>query len=346
MMGVPGNQTQLSKNDGVVSYSTIVSISESPVMPGVVWAGTDDGNLQVSQDGGQTFTEVGKNLPGLPPDHQYWISRVDASHFDPATAYVAVDGHRSNDLKPYVFVTRDYGKSFESIATNLPQYGNVQVVREDPKNKDLLYVGTEFGLFVSLDCGRNWQKFMNNYPTVRTDDILVHPRDNDLIVASHGRSVWIADDMTPLQQLTQTVRESDVTLFDIRPAIAWLNDQRHNQVVGGQKVFVGDNAPRGAPINYYLKAAAAGDVKISIADITGRVIRTLDGTKDAGINRVLWNLAPATAEGGSTGGRGFGGGRGGFVTVEPGTYLVTLEASGKKVTKPLQVLQDRWLEER
>src|SRR5205807_4775901 len=121
---------------------------------------------------------------------------------DPAAAYVSVDGHRSDDLKPYVFVTHDYGASFQAIANNLPASGNVQVIREDPKNKDLLYVGTEFGLFVSLNGGKEWQKFMNGYPTVRTDDILVHPRDNDLIVATHGRSVWIADDITPLQQLT------------------------------------------------------------------------------------------------------------------------------------------------
>jgi photosystem II stability/assembly factor-like uncharacterized protein len=345
LMGVPGNQTQLSKNDGVVSYSTIVSISESPVMPGVVWAGTDDGTLQVTRDGGQTFTEVGKNLSGLPDNHQYWISRIDASHFDPATAYVSVDGHRSDDLKPYVFVTRDYGKTFEDLTSNLPPYGNVQVIREDPKNRDLLYAGTEFGLFISLDCGRNWQKFMNNYPTVRTDDILVHPRDNDLIVATHGRSIWIVDDITPLQQLTEAVRDSEATLFDIRPAIAWLNDQQRNQQVGGQKVFVGENAPRGASINYYLKSAATGDVKISIADVTGRVIRTIDGTKTAGINRIMWNLSP-TASQGQGGGGGFGGGRGGITTVEPGTYLVTLEVGGKKLTKPLQVLQDRWLGER
>ena len=208
LMGMAGDRTQLSKNDGVVSYSTIVALSESPVMPGVVWAGTDDGNLQVSRDGGVTFAEVGKNLPGLPPNHQYWISRIDASHFDPAAAYVSVDGHRSDDLKPYVFVTHDYGASFQAIANNLPASGNVQVIREDPKNKDLLYVGTEFGLFVSLNGGKEWQKFMNGYPTVRTDDILVHPRDNDLIVATHGRSVWIADDITPLQQLTADRRRT------------------------------------------------------------------------------------------------------------------------------------------
>ena len=342
----PGKVTQLSKNDGVVSYSTIISVSESPVLPGVVWAGTDDGNVQVSRDSGATFAEVGKAMPGLPADHQYWISRIDASHFDAGTAYVAVDGHRSDDLKPYVFVTRDFGKTFQNISGNLPSSGNVQVVREDPKNKDLLYVGTEFGLFVSLDAGKSWQKFMNNYPTVRTDDILVHPRENDLIVASHGRSVWIADDITPLQQLTPAVRDSDATLFDIRPAVAWLNDQQNNQQVGGQKVFVGENAPRGAAINYYLKANA-GDVKISIADVNGRTIRTLEAPKTAGINRVMWNLAPQPPQGQQGGGGGGGGGgRGGGGAVEPGTYIVTLEVGGKKLTKPLQVLQDRWLNER
>ena len=346
MMGVPGNVAQLSKNDGVVSYSTIISISESPVMPGIVWAGTDDGNLQVSRDGGLNFTEVGKNLPGLPANNQYWISRIDASHFDQATAYVSVDGHRSDDLRPYVFVTHDFGKTFQSITNNLPQYGNVQVIREDPKNKELLYVGTEFGLYISLDGGKNWQKFMNNYPTVRTDDILVHPRDNDLIIASHGRSVWIADDITPLQQFTQTVRDSDATLFDIRPAVAWLNDQQNNQQVGGQKVFVGENAPRGAGINYYVKSGD-GEAKISIADVNGHTIATLTGPATPGIHRVMWNLAPTPPAGQPQAGRGgFGGGRGGFGAAEPGTYLVTLEVAGKKFTKPLEVLQDRWLNER
>jgi hypothetical protein len=345
LMGAPADRTQLSKNDGVTSYSTIISISESPVLPGVVWAGTDDGLLQVSRDGGVTFTEVGKSLPGLPANHQYWISRVDASHFDAGTAYVAVDGHRSDDLKPYVFVTRNYGQSFESIASP-PLYGNVQVVREDPKNRNLLYVGTEFALFISLDGGKQWNRFMNNYPFVRTDDILVHPRDNDLIVATHGRSIWIADDITPLQQLTPAVQAEDAHLFDIRPAIAYLNDQQHGQQVGGQKHFVGENAPRGTAISYYLKSAASGDVKINIANATGQVVRTLDGTKQSGINRVMWNLAPNPPPGAPAGGGG-GGGRGGAApSVDAGTYVVTLSVGGKTYTKPVNVLQDRWLSER
>jgi hypothetical protein len=304
------------------------------VLPGIVWAGTDDGNLQVSKDSGATFTEVGKNMPGLPASHVYWISRIDASHFDAGTAYVAVDGHRDDDLKPYLFVTRDYGQRWTSVAGDLPAFGNIQVVREDPKNRNLLYVGTEFGLYISLDGGRKWQKFMNNLPTARVDDILVHPRDSDLIVATHARGIWIADDISPLQQLAATPPQ-DPVLFDVRPAVSYLTDRLSFQLVGGQKVFVGENPARGAALNYYLPSAANGDVKIAIADATGRVVRTLDGTSNAGINRVMWNLTaapPGSARGGPP--------------VEPGTYVATLTANGKSVSKPVQVLQDVWLRER
>ena len=246
----------------------------------VIWAGTDDGNLQLSRDGGLTFTEVGKNLPGLPRaalsgDNLYWISRIDASHFDPGTAYVSVDGHRSDDLRPYVFVTRDYGKTFQSIANDLPSYGNVQVIREDPRNKDLLFVGTEFGLYVSTNAGQHWEKFMNDYPTVRTDDILIHPRDGDVIVATHGRSIWIADDITPLEQLTPTVQAQDVALLNPRPAVAYVTDLTNNPHIGGQKNFVGENAPRGTAISYYLKSGA-NDVKLSIVDAPGRIETNID----------------------------------------------------------------------
>ena len=337
VMGVPGNRSMLSKNDGVTAYSTIVAIDESPAMPGVVWVGTDDGNVQVSRDGGNTFTEVGRNLPGLPADHLYWVSRIDASHFDPATAYVAVDGHRSDDLKPYLFVTRDYGQSWQSISNNLPPFGFVQVIREDPRNRNLLYAGTEFGLYVSLDGGREWKRFMNNLPTARVDDVLVHPRDSDLIVATHARGVWIADDISALQQLTAEVQSQDAFLFEIRPAVAWLTDRQRSQQIGGQRIFQGENPPRGTAIAYYLKSAVSGDVRITIADATGRAIRTLDGTTHAGINRVQWNLTTGSP---APGGRGFGGGRGGVTTVEPGTYTVTLAVAGKALTKVVVVSAD------
>jgi photosystem II stability/assembly factor-like uncharacterized protein len=347
IMGVPGNRTMLSKNDGVVAYSTIVSLDESPVMPGVVWVGTDDGKVQVTRDGGSTFSDVGGNLPGLPADHDYWISRIDASHFDPAAAYVAVDGHRSDDLRPYLFVTRDYGATWQDIAGGLPRFGFIQVVREDPKNKDLLYAGTEFGLYVSLNAGREWKRFSNNLPTARVDDILVHRRDGDLIVATHARGVWIADDITALQQATVEAQAQDAVLFDIRPAVAWMTDRQRGQQTGGQKAFAGENPPRGAAIGYFLKTAAPAEVRISIADGSGRVIRTLDGPRNAGLNRVHWNLAAQTGQAGRFGGgpsTPLGAGRGG-TPVAPGTYMVTLEAGGKKLSKPLTVLEDVWMRE-
>jgi photosystem II stability/assembly factor-like uncharacterized protein len=332
VMGVPGNRSMLSKNDGVSAYSTIVSLDESAVTPGVVWVGTDDGLVRVSRDGGTTFTEVGRNLPGLPADQVYWISRIEASHFDAAAAYVAVDGHRSDDLRPYLFVTKDYGQTWRSLAGNLPQFGFIQVVREDPKNPSLLYVGTEFGLYVSTDGGLEWKKFMNGLPSARVDDILVHPRESDLIVGTHARGVWIADDIGPLQQLTHDVQSKDSHLFDIRPAVAWLTDRRRAQQLGGQRVFQGENPARGTAISYHLKGAAAGDVRIAITDAMGRMIRSLEGTKSAGINRVMWNLGAGSGTQGA--------GRGGVTTVPPGTYTVTLEVGGEKLSKPLLVLAD------
>jgi photosystem II stability/assembly factor-like uncharacterized protein len=374
VMGVAGDKTQLSKNDGHTAISTIIAVSESPVMPGVVWAGTDDGNVQVSRDGGMTFTEVGKNIQGLPAnaltgDDPFWISRIDASHFDAGTAYVAVDGHRSDDLHPYVFVTRDYGKTFQSVSGDLPSYGNLQVIREDPKNKDLLFAGTEFGLYVSQNGGKHWEKFMNDYPTVRTDDILIHPRDGDLIVATHGRSLWIADDITPLEEFTPSVQSQDAYLFTPRPAIAYINDLTNNPHIGGQKNFVGENAPRGTDINYYLKSGAT-DVKVSIVDVEGRTLCSVDGPKTAGIHRVEWGLvAPLLGGGGGFGGGG-GGGRGGAAGAEngcagggggrggggggggggnavtPGTYGVKLVVNGQTFAKPVEVLEDKWFKAR
>ena len=385
VMGAAGTTTQLSKNDGVSAFSTIISVSESRAAAGVVWVGTDDGLVQVSRDNATTFTEVGKNITGLPAgaldgDNPYWIARIDASHFEPGTAYIAIDGHRSNDLRPYIYVTRDFGRTWASINNGLPLYGNVQVIREDPRNRDLLYAGTEFGLFLSLDGGRNWERFMNNYPTVRTDDILVHPRDGDLIAATHGRSIWIADDITPLQQWNAQVAAADATLFEVRPAVAYLSDIRLDVSTGGEKQFEGENPQRGTAIQFHIRAGVTGDAKISITDPGGRTLCETTMPARPGIHRVQWTLVTPllTAGGAGRGGRGGGagaggapvaaptpappaagpvpdvsctgatggrgGGRGGgAVGAAPGSYIAKLVVGGREYAKPVTVLEDRWM---
>ena len=342
IMGVPGDAPMASKHDGAGAFSSIITISESPSMPGVIWVGTNDGNVQVSRDGGVTWKNVVDNVPGVPKETH--VSRVEASHFDAGTCYVSFDGHRTDDMKPYVFVTRDYGQTWKALASNLPAVGNVNVIKEDPKSRNLLYAGTEYGLYISLNGGAEWKRFMNGMPTVRIDDLMVHPRDNDLIVATHGRSIYILDDVTALQQLSDEVIKEDAHLFDVRPGTEWKTDITLSRVVGGAKNFAGENPAPGVAISYYLKAAATGDVKLTIADYSGKVIRTIEGPKTAGLNRVQWDFRPTPAAGATGRGGGGGGGRGGFggQVVEPGTYLATLSVGGKTYATKVVVLEDEF----
>ena len=354
IMGVKGSEPMASKNDGYTSFSYIVTIAESPVVPGIIWICTDDGNVQISRDGGATWTNVAKKVAVLSEKsgEMYHINRIEPSHFDAGTAYLAVDGHRFDDLKPYLYVTRDYGATWSSVVGNLPTSSHVNVVREDPKSKDLLYVGTDFGLYVSLDGGHEWKPFMSGLPTLRIDDILVHPRDNDLIVGTHARGIYILDDITPLQQLSRSkVLDKDVFLFDVRLATEWLNDARLNRYIGGAKVFRGANPQPGTAISYYLKSAPSSDVKITITDYSGKVVRDLVGTKEVGINRVQWNMRgnppprPANLPPGfGGGGGGGGGGLAGFFNqgplLEPGTYNVKVSVNGKDYTTKAVVEAD------
>jgi len=344
---VRGTPCILSRNDGVANYGTIVSLAESPLVPGLYWVGTDDGNIQVSRDGGTTWTEVGRNIPG--GTKEYYVSRVEASHFDPGTAYASLDGHRSDDLAPYVFVTHDYGATWTSIASDLPAFGNVNTVREDPVNPKILYAGTEFGFFISGNTGRSWVRFMPGLPVVRVDDVLVHPRDHDLVLATHGRSVWIMDDVTALEAMTDEIRTNDdVHLFQPREAVLWRANVERGRSVTGDKNWLGENAPPGTAIQYYLKGAAGGPVKITVADaVTGQVFRNLDGTGHQGLNRVQWDLRGNAREGGR-GGRAGGGGFGRFRAPEahPGVYRITVSVDGHDYTTTVNVLADAWLNER
>jgi photosystem II stability/assembly factor-like uncharacterized protein len=300
IMGVPGTAPMASKHDGAASYSNIVTVGESPLVPGLLWVGTNDGNVQVSRDGGSSWKNVAGNVTGVPQETH--VSRVEPSRHDAGTCYATFDAHRTDDHKPYVFRTTDFGETWTSIASNLPE-GHVNVIREDPKNRNLLYVGTEYAFYVSLNGGKEWKRFMAGLPTVRIDDVIVHPRDNDLILGTHGRSIYIMDDITALQQLTDAAMTSDAALFDIRPAVIWTSDMQKAISAAAAKHFRGQNPPRGSAISYWFKNEPAGQVKISISDVTGREIRSISGTKAAGLNRVQWDLGTTV---GGDGGRGQG----------------------------------------
>jgi hypothetical protein len=250
-------------------------------------------------------------------------------------------------MKPYVFVTRDYGATWTSIVADLPPHGNVNTVRQDPKNPTLLYVGTEFGFFISGDEGKSWVRFMPNLPVVRIDDVLVHPRDGDLILSTHGRSVWIMDDITVLQEMRMETLSEPVHLFQPREAVAWANDVRMSRSVTGDKNWLGENAPPGTAIHYYLAGAASGDVTLTISDVTtGQAFRTLKGTGTAGLNRVQWDLRGEQPPPRPAGAGGGGGGAGQAPTAAPGTYRVTLSVNGQTHTTMVKVLMDHWLGER
>ncbi len=333
---------------GAELHATIFTIAESPLEPGVIWVGTDDGNVQVTRNDGAAWTNVSGGLPGLPqPD--LWISRVEASHHAKGTAHVTVDGHRHANYTPYVFRTTDYGRTWTSIRGNLPDGHPLYVVAEDHRNPNLLFVGSEFALFYTMNGGQSWTRLKAGLPTVAVHDIKIHARDNDVILATHGRGLWIMDDVGALQQLTDEVRASTVHLFDIPVATRWLNIQPHG--TGGTFGFRGENPPRAAVIDYWLGQGAGSDVRIEITNLAGtqRCGRTVQATH--GVNRFQWTMAfpqngtcaAASDQGGGRGGFGGGGGRGGFggaVLAEPGVYRVALTAGGRTVNGLLTIRPD------
>ncbi len=327
IMGRPGNEPMVAKHDGYSSSSLATQVRESPSKPGVIWIGTDDGNLHISQDGGETFTNVYANIPNAPKGYVQ-ISRIEPSHFDPATAYVALDAHRLDDWAPYLYKTTDYGKTWTNVTCNLPPKGNINALREDLVNPDLLFVGTEFGLFVSLDGAKSWKPFMNNMPSVRVDDILIHPREHDLIVATHGRSIWIMDDIGPLEHLQQT-EGKNVTLFEPRPAVLWKNDIQAQRHVATQD-FIGRNPSGGTAISI-LANSDQGKTKVEFLQ-ANKVVSTMDVEIKAGLNRFQWNMrgpVPPGAANRQRGGAGGGEGRNGpppeMVPDDPNTPPMTQE---------------------
>jgi len=368
----------VTDNTAAEFHCTIISIGPSPVDPNVIWVGTDDGNVQVTRDGGKTWTNTVKAMAGLAPNA--WVNKVEASHFDAGTAYVSASHWQDGDYAPYFYKTADFGKTWTTITGGLPARGWSHVIREDPKLRDLLYAGTEFGLYASWNGGVTWTSIRNNMPPVAVRDIAIHPRDNDIIVATHGRGIYILDDAAPLQMIGQAMT-ADAFVFPIRPAIRWAGAS--GMFRSNERDWLAPNPPAGARINVYLKSAPQGTVTVTIADKAGNTVRTLRQRGDAGVNRFVWNLrydlpgAPPTAApsilrqaqdrpepgrgatGSGQGGRGgtagaagsgapadeapaggrFGGGNQG-PAVLPGNYTVKVNAGGRELTGQLMVTLD------
>jgi photosystem II stability/assembly factor-like uncharacterized protein len=366
IMGVPGSEPMMSPNDGISTYGNITTIGESPLNADLIYVGTDDGNVQLTQDGGGTWTDLTSRIRDLP--ERTYVSRIVPSRFVEGRVYATFDGHRNDDFAPHAYVSEDYGQRWQAIVGGLPHGWSVNVIAEHPNNEDLLLLGNEVGVYFSIDRGAAWVRLKNNLPTVPVDDIVVHERDNDLVVGTHGRSIWIMGDITPLEQLSGELLASSAHLFPVRSATMY-------SLAGGwpfwHTVFTAPNPPVGANIRYYLKdklteqeAAVTAEsssngsgpsgqgsdrqrasrnndeikARLVIVDSDGNPVRELEGPGDAGIHEVVWDLrlAPPFESQGGQGGF-FGAPRG--PRVLPGTYSVQLEV-GQTQSVQFQVRGD------
>ncbi len=340
-------------NTGVEHYATIFALAESPQKAGVIWAGSDDGLVHVTQDAGKNWANVTANMPKFTE----WgtVSLIEPSPFDAATAYVVVDAHRLDDMKPYLFKTTDYGKTWKSLSATMKQDVYLHAVREDPKKRGMLYAGTERGIIFSRDDGANWESLKLNFPTVAVHDLRV--KDNDLVVATHGRSFWILDNLTALREWKPDLKTTDAHLFPLAPATRW------NYAGNFHEKGLGQNPPAAAMIEYFVKAKSAKDITIDILDSKGAAVRTLSSVpepqewpiddpdagrdeanqaavkNDAGVQRAFWDFRyegarkiwKAKIDAGSPGEGPL---------ANPGTYTVRLKVDGKTYDQPLIVNPD------
>lgn len=340
-------------NIGVEYAGVVFAIAESPKEAGLIWAGTNDGLVQITRDGGKTWTNVTTNIPNLPP----WgtVSNIEPSRYEAGTAYITVDFHQVNNRDPFVYKTKDYGKTWKAITNGIQpsMLSYAHCVREDPVRPGLLYLGTENGLYVSFDDGENWQPLQANLPHAPVYWIVVQEHFNDLVVATYGRGFWILDDLTPIQQMTSSVRESNAYLFAPRPTYRFRSSTQ--PVTMSDDPTAGQNPPYGASISYYLKTVPAENVRIRIEDSKGQTVRTLAGTKAAGLNRVTWNLegeqtrevrmrtspeyAPEIRVG-PDGSRNAPGAPRISLLLPPGPYTVKLSVAGQELSQPLVVKKD------
>jgi hypothetical protein len=343
LMGVPAKNITIAKNDGVSSYGVIVTFAESPKRAGLYYSGADDGTLQVSRDDGAHWENITTRVPGLPKNT--YVSRLTPSAFDEGTVYATFNNHREDDDAPYVYASADRGQTWRSISSDLPKGQAVNCITEDIRNPNVLYVGTEFGLFISLDKGGHWARLKANLPTVPIDEITIQSRDNDMILATHGRGIWILDDLTPLQRAAEAMAAA-AYLFETRQAMAYNVFQFRTDFGGpGDRRFWGANPTFGAGIAYYLRQSPA-TATLAIRDGAGAPIRNISiakGEATPGLHRVYWDLRheplppPRIAA---------AGGGGGAATLDapfvlPGEYQISLVVDGRSVaTRAVHVIAD------
>lgn len=347
-------------NTAAEFHSTILTIAESPVEPGVIWIGTDDGNIQITRDAGGSWTNVRDRVRGLPVET--WIGNIEASPTEEGTAFVAVDNHRLDDFRPHLYETRDYGASWRDLSAGLPQDDYVKVVRQHPANPDLLFVGMERGIYASWDRGFMWVDLRGNLPRVSVRGIRIEPRYHDLVIGTHGRGAWILDDIGPLAGLAEAMGE-EAHLFDIRPTTDWEQWSRGSNL--GESVFRGENPERGAYINYWLSEGAAqaltgsgreggagggtdppgpaGGVTIRIMNPEGRLIREFrDHEARGGLNRAVWDLSwegPRPLRDAEEDGRSQRFGPAG-PPASPGTYTATLVLGETELSREFELRGD------
>jgi len=339
-------------NIGVEYNSVVFAIAESPKEKGLIWAGTNDGLVQLTRDGGKNWTNVTRNIVGLPASGT--VSNIEPSRYDAGTAYITVDLHQVNNRDPFVYKTTDYGKSWKAITKGIPHsmLSYAHCVRQDPVRRGVLYLGTENALYVSFDDGENWQPLQNNLPHAPVYWITVQEQFNDLVIATYGRGFWILDDLTPLQQINKPL---DAAAYLFTPRTAYRFRNATLPFAQGDDPTAGENPPYGASISYFLKTASKADVKVRIEDGSGQTVRTINGTRNAGINRLTWDLrgepsreirlrtSPAYAPEVRVGADGWrpapDGGRMSLL-LPPGNYTVKLSAEGLELSQPLVVKKD------
>ena len=323
------NEDAKLHGEGNISYCTLTTLAESPARAGVIWAGADDGKVQVTRDDGASWLDRTASLASAGAPADFWVSRVFPSPHDAGTCFVAKTGWRLDDFKPVLFKTADFGETWVPVMGNLPADKPVNVVVQDRKNASLLFAGTEQGVYVTVDGGKTWLPFKQNMPWVKVTDLVIHPRENDLVVGTYGRGLYVTD-IAPLQETTPEMLGQDVYLFDIEPRTQRVYGGIGNyQLLGDTPLFT-PNEPNAAAVRYYLKDKPAGTIKVTVTDPFGTLYGELTGKPEAGIGTVLWDMRAPRPQGQAGAQRGFGGG---VRWAEPGEYVVTLEANGKKLTK-------------